>query len=295
MLASADWPADGLAPISLAELDATSALRRRVDVKYLVPAAALVLLAERLAATHRVLEVGGERRFTYRTTYFDSAGLLTAREHLQGRRRRFKCRRREYAESGALHVRGQAQGRSRADGQASRAGRRRRGGRAARGRGAGLPGRSPPGGLRARAARAPARGPGDDVRAHDAGRLGARRAADLRHPPVLPRSRRRAGRARRRLRDPREQVRSRRRAGRPRAARPRHPPRGRLQQVLPGGRDDPAGAPQQRAAAAPAALLRQTPSAARARARPAPARTATAGRGDRPARTSARGRSGWRS
>ena len=100
MLVSADWPADGLAPISLAELDASAALRERVDVKYLVPATALVVLAERLAGSHQVLEIAGERRFGYRTTYFDSAGLLTAREHLQGRRRRFKCRRREYAGSG---------------------------------------------------------------------------------------------------------------------------------------------------------------------------------------------------
>lgn len=100
MLASAAWPADGIAPISLAEVDATSALRERVDVKYLVPGAALTALAERLAGSHRVLEIAGRRRFTYRTTYFDSAGLLTAREHLQGRRRRFKCRRRDYAETG---------------------------------------------------------------------------------------------------------------------------------------------------------------------------------------------------
>lgn len=100
MLASAAWPADGLTPISLAELDATAALRQRIDVKYLVPAAALAALAGRLAETHQVLEIAGERRFTYHTTYFDTAGLLTAREHLQGRRRRFKCRRREYAESG---------------------------------------------------------------------------------------------------------------------------------------------------------------------------------------------------
>jgi hypothetical protein len=47
-----------------------------------------------------VREIGGLRAFGYRTTYLDTPELLTYREHLQGRRRRFKCRTREYADSG---------------------------------------------------------------------------------------------------------------------------------------------------------------------------------------------------
>jgi hypothetical protein len=54
--------ADALRPIGLAELDACAALQRRVDVKYVVGLDVLGALIERLAATHRALEIGGRRR-----------------------------------------------------------------------------------------------------------------------------------------------------------------------------------------------------------------------------------------
>ena len=92
--------AEAFAPIGLEQLDAGAALRDRVDVKYVVPFAAFAALAERLTRTHAALEIGGRRAFAYRSTYFDTPELDAYRDHLQGRRRRYKCRSREYVDSG---------------------------------------------------------------------------------------------------------------------------------------------------------------------------------------------------
>jgi hypothetical protein len=87
-------------PIGLEDVRSTAALDDRLDVKYILARDELDKLVGRLRATHRVLEIDGLRSFAYRTTYFDTADLVTYREHLQGRRRRFKCRAREYVDSG---------------------------------------------------------------------------------------------------------------------------------------------------------------------------------------------------
>lgn len=93
-------PADLLAPISLAELDAAAALRDRVDRKYVVRTEVAAELCRRLTATHRVLEIDGRRTFSYVSEYYDSADLGCLRDHLKGRRRRFKCRTRSYVDAG---------------------------------------------------------------------------------------------------------------------------------------------------------------------------------------------------
>lgn len=89
-----------LAPIGLEELNAGAALQDRVDVKYIVTRAQLEALLEQIAPVCRVLEIDGLRTFAYRTTYYDTDDLLTFREHVQRRRRRFKCRKRTYVDSG---------------------------------------------------------------------------------------------------------------------------------------------------------------------------------------------------
>ena len=94
----ATW-VDALPAIGLAELDACAALRDRVDVKYVAGHDVVAALAERLAPTHRALELGGRRAFGYATTYFDTADLRSYRDHLQRRRRRFKCRVRHYLDA----------------------------------------------------------------------------------------------------------------------------------------------------------------------------------------------------
>jgi VTC domain len=87
--------------LGLEELDAGAALRDRVDLKYVVPLAAFAALAERLLASHAALEIDGRRAFANRSTYFDTPELTAFREHMQQRRRRYKCRSREYLDSGS--------------------------------------------------------------------------------------------------------------------------------------------------------------------------------------------------
>lgn len=84
-----------LEPIGLDELDA---LQDRVDAKYVLPIAQLEPFLARL--DHRVLEVDGRREFGYRSTYLDTPDLRLFRDHVQQRRRRYKCRSREYVDSG---------------------------------------------------------------------------------------------------------------------------------------------------------------------------------------------------
>jgi len=91
---------DSLASVGLAELDACAALQDRVDRKYVIGAAELDVLAEHLRATHVALEIDGRRAFSYRSTYFDTPELRIFRDHVQRRRRRYKCRTREYVDSG---------------------------------------------------------------------------------------------------------------------------------------------------------------------------------------------------
>jgi hypothetical protein len=92
---------ESFSAIGLEQLDADAALRDRVDVKYVVPLSAFAALADRLLATHFALEIDGRRAFAYRSTYFDTPELGAFRDHLQQRRRRYKCRSREYLDSGA--------------------------------------------------------------------------------------------------------------------------------------------------------------------------------------------------
>jgi hypothetical protein len=86
-------------PIALAEATATADLQDRVDVKYIVTRETASAVLARLVATHRVLEIDGRRTFGYASTYHDTEDLRCARDHLQGRRRRFKCRVRHYADT----------------------------------------------------------------------------------------------------------------------------------------------------------------------------------------------------
>lgn len=93
--------AEAFPAIGLERLDAGAALRERVDVKYVIPLEAFAALAGRLLATHAALEIGGRRAFGYRSRYFDTPELRSFRDHIQQRRRRYKCRSREYVDTGA--------------------------------------------------------------------------------------------------------------------------------------------------------------------------------------------------
>jgi hypothetical protein len=88
------------APITLDEMNTRAALLSRVDKKYVVDASTFSALAERLEDDFLVLEIDGRRLFTYHTVYFDCDDLTVYHDHVQGRRRRFKCRSRHYVETG---------------------------------------------------------------------------------------------------------------------------------------------------------------------------------------------------
>jgi hypothetical protein len=92
--------ADSFPALGLEALNSAAALQDRVDTKYVISLADFAALAERLRDTHAVLEIDGRRAFAYRTTYFDTAELRVFRDHVQERRRRYKCRSREYVDSG---------------------------------------------------------------------------------------------------------------------------------------------------------------------------------------------------
>ena len=90
---------DDLKPISLDELDSRAALLRRVDTKYVAEISVLHELLERLPEPHDVLEIQGRRQFAYETTYFDTPDLVCFRDHIDGKRPRFKSRTRYYVDT----------------------------------------------------------------------------------------------------------------------------------------------------------------------------------------------------
>jgi hypothetical protein len=89
-----------LNPISLDELDERASLLRRVDTKYVIPEAELRELVGELAGDHDVLEIDGRRAFSYLSVYFDTPDLRCYRDHVEGRRPRFKARTRCYLDIG---------------------------------------------------------------------------------------------------------------------------------------------------------------------------------------------------
>src|SRR3954454_21710103 len=87
-------------PVGLDELDARAALQKRVDNKYLVPAAAVAEVSAALRRDHQALEIDGRRAFRYERVYFDTPRLDCFAAHVEERRPRFKVRTRLYADSG---------------------------------------------------------------------------------------------------------------------------------------------------------------------------------------------------
>ena len=91
--------------LPLHDVVAAAPAMTRVDRKYLVPVTVAREVLARLDPAWGVLTLpgptAGVRRSThYRSTYFDSPDLGTARAHVQGRRRRWKARSRLYVEDG---------------------------------------------------------------------------------------------------------------------------------------------------------------------------------------------------
>lgn len=90
---------DGLATVSLVELNAIAALQTRVDRKYIVPESVFGPMLGTLAKRYRLLEIDGQKRFGYQSVYFDTAELDLYQAAATGRRNRYKVRTRTYLDS----------------------------------------------------------------------------------------------------------------------------------------------------------------------------------------------------
>ena len=90
--------------ISLPEVLASAPATTRVDRKYLVPLERGERFLAQLPNSLRLLSINGRLTTSYRSTYFDTADLLTCRAHIQGRRRRWKARSRLYVEDGLCRL-----------------------------------------------------------------------------------------------------------------------------------------------------------------------------------------------
>lgn len=102
---------DRLGPIDLDGLNRQAALLTRVDRKYLVPRSVADDLVHELADRALALEIGGVRRFGYRSVYLDTPALASYHGAAQPRRRRFKVRIRSYLDSGERFVEVKTRGR----------------------------------------------------------------------------------------------------------------------------------------------------------------------------------------
>jgi hypothetical protein len=95
---------EALGRISLEEVLASAPATTRVDRKYLVPVDRVEAFLAQVPTSLRLLSIGDRLTTSYRSTYFDTADLLTCRAHVQGRRRRWKARSRLYVEDGLCRL-----------------------------------------------------------------------------------------------------------------------------------------------------------------------------------------------
>jgi hypothetical protein len=93
-----------LGSISLDEVLSAAKLQTRQERKYLVPSGAFSVLVSALTPRLVALEIERRRLFSYESVYFDTDDLALFRQHVQGRRRRYKVRTRTYLDSGECLV-----------------------------------------------------------------------------------------------------------------------------------------------------------------------------------------------
>jgi VTC domain len=90
--------------ISLAGLNEKAEMLDRLDRKYVVPRHRMIMLLEGLLEQFDVLEIDGQREFSYVTTYFDDQHRSSYYNHHQGRRQRWKVRVRHYVDAGFRYL-----------------------------------------------------------------------------------------------------------------------------------------------------------------------------------------------
>lgn len=103
-MTTTDWLVAPFHPIGLDALNAKASMLERLDNKYVVTAGTLAEALPALTEAFDVLEIDGQRAFTYDTCYFDDAQRRSYYDHHQGRRRRMKVRIRRYNDAGLCFV-----------------------------------------------------------------------------------------------------------------------------------------------------------------------------------------------
>ena len=86
-------------PIGLDALNAKAAMLERIDNKYIMPAERLRPALDAMTDIFDVLEIKGQRAFSYATRYFDDAERRGYYDHHQRRRKRCKARVRHYVDA----------------------------------------------------------------------------------------------------------------------------------------------------------------------------------------------------
>ncbi|RRD30210.1 polyphosphate polymerase domain-containing protein [Actinomyces bowdenii] len=100
----------GMATISLDQLNTDADLLTRIDRKYLIPLPDAQALISTLAPHGRVLQIGRLQAFSYASTYFDTPDLSTYMLSARKRRRSFKVRTRTYLDSDLCFLEVKTQG-----------------------------------------------------------------------------------------------------------------------------------------------------------------------------------------
>jgi hypothetical protein len=85
-------------PITLAEMDSVQ-LMNRTDTKFILQRRVLEEIMQQLSGDYRVLEVNGIRQSRYETLYYDRGDFHHFIAHQNGKKNRFKIRKRSYVES----------------------------------------------------------------------------------------------------------------------------------------------------------------------------------------------------
>jgi hypothetical protein len=85
-------------PISLEKMDNVS-LMDRIDMKFILPFDRLGHVIAELNRNYRILTIGDNKVFSYRTDYYDTPELAMFSDHHNGKLNRYKVRHREYLDS----------------------------------------------------------------------------------------------------------------------------------------------------------------------------------------------------
>lgn len=100
-------------PISLEEMDAVRLMNRQ-DTKFVMSYDQFISILTELSEYYKILEINGERVFSYNSIYFDESGLSLYLDHHRGKKDRFKVRYRKYLNSNLafLEVKHKSKGRT---------------------------------------------------------------------------------------------------------------------------------------------------------------------------------------